>query len=107
YLVEPLRTSSVVTKFTGTLGSSAATDKLTSTVLAFSHFVLETTACLMSFADLQGVFLSFLCSMVLFDPMTHTIGGKSGLGDHGSKGIKDTIDSHHCNAFCNALELAS
>jgi hypothetical protein len=59
YLVEPFRTSSVVTKFTGTLGSSAATDKLSSTVLAFSHFVLEQTACLMAFADLQGVFLCF------------------------------------------------
>ena len=53
YLVEPLR-SSVVTKFTGTLGSSGATDKLTSTILAFSHFVMENTACLLAFADLQG-----------------------------------------------------
>lgn len=54
HLVEPFRTSSVVTKFSGTLGSSVATDKLTSTVLAFSHFVLENTACLLAFADLQG-----------------------------------------------------
>ncbi|KAJ7814465.1 hypothetical protein B0H13DRAFT_2381760 [Mycena leptocephala] len=53
YLVEPLR-SSVVTKSTGTLGSSGATDKLASTVLAFSHFVMEKTACLLALADLQA-----------------------------------------------------
>ncbi|KAJ7126923.1 kinase-like domain-containing protein [Mycena epipterygia] len=102
-LVEPFRTSSVVTKFSGTLGSSVATDKLTSTVLAFSHFVLENTACLLAFADLQGS--RHQGSLVLFDPMTHTIGGKSGLGDHGPKGIRDTIDNHSCNAFCKALDL--
>ncbi|KAJ7812767.1 hypothetical protein B0H13DRAFT_1925939 [Mycena leptocephala] len=60
YLVEPLR-SSVVTKSTGTLGSSGATGKLTSTVLAFSHFVMEKTACLLALADLQAVFRRSLC----------------------------------------------
>ncbi|KAJ7652423.1 kinase-like domain-containing protein [Mycena polygramma] len=104
YLVEPIR-SSVVTKFTGTLGSSAATDQLSSTVLAFSHFVLEKTACLLAFADLQGS--RHRGGTVLFDPMTHTVAGNSGLGDHGAPGIRDTIQSHECNAICNALGLVS
>ncbi|KAJ7174850.1 kinase-like domain-containing protein [Mycena filopes] len=120
YLVEPLR-SSVVQKYTGTFGASTAKDKLTSTILAFSHFVMEDTACLLAVADLQGHSFHFLSScyvlillpgsrhngfLVLFDPMTHTIGGNSGAGDHGSKGIRETIESHTCNLLCQGLELS-
>ncbi|KAJ6580936.1 kinase-like domain-containing protein [Mycena capillaripes] len=107
YLVEPLRATSVVNKFTGTFSASRDTDKLTSTILAFNHFVIEDTACLLAFADLQGEHLSFLGSMVLFDPMTHTISGTSGTGDHGPKGIRETINDHNCNLFCKALDLSS
>ncbi|KAJ7475580.1 hypothetical protein B0H11DRAFT_1311973 [Mycena galericulata] len=64
---------------------------------------MEKTACLLAFADLQGS--RHQGAMILFDPMTHTIGGKSGLGDHVPSGIKDTIDNHTCNAFCNGLGL--
>ncbi|KAF7368975.1 Atypical/Alpha protein kinase [Mycena venus] len=105
YLVEPLRTSSVVHKFTGTFGASRGTDKLTSTILAFNHYCMEDTACLLAFADLQGS--RHGGGMVLFDPMTHTIKGTSGTGDHGPKGIRDTINDHTCNIFCKALELSS
>ncbi|KAJ7456354.1 hypothetical protein B0H11DRAFT_2244038 [Mycena galericulata] len=92
YLVEPMRASSVVKKFTGTFGSCQDTDKLTCTILAFNHFIMQDTACLLAFADLQGS--RHKGSLVLFDPMTHTIPGKSGTGDHGPKGIRDTIESH-------------
>ncbi|KAJ7740269.1 hypothetical protein DFH07DRAFT_965450 [Mycena maculata] len=44
-------------------------------------------------------------SLVIFDPMTHTVIGKSGPGDHGHKGIRETINSHNCNIFCTALKL--
>ena len=30
---------------------------------------------------------------------------KSGLGDHGPKGIQDFISSHVCNYICHGLEL--
>lgn len=30
---------------------------------------------------------------------------KSGLGDHGPKGIQDFISSHVCNYICQSLEL--
>ncbi|KAJ7739190.1 kinase-like domain-containing protein, partial [Mycena metata] len=103
YLVEPLRTSTV-TKFTGTFGASTATDKLTSTVLAFSHYVMQDTACFLAFADLQGS--RHDGSLVLFDPMSHTIGGKSGTGDHGAEGIRQTIESHTCNLLCSGLNLS-
>jgi hypothetical protein len=60
YLVEPLRSSSVVKKFTGTFGASHDTDKLTYTILAFNHFIMQDTACLLAFADLQGEDFPFL-----------------------------------------------
>ncbi|KAJ7237664.1 hypothetical protein C8J57DRAFT_1529215 [Mycena rebaudengoi] len=99
YLIEPLR-STVITKFTGTFGSSCDTNKLSSTILAFGHFILEATACALAFADLQGSRKDR--AMVLFDPMTHTIQG--GTGDHGEAGIRDVIESH---VLCKSMDLAS
>jgi hypothetical protein len=54
YLVEPRRASSAVLKFSGTLGMNNRTDKCTATMMAFSHFVLESSACQYMFADIQG-----------------------------------------------------
>jgi hypothetical protein len=54
YLVEPFRSSSVVRKFSGTLGATVDSDKLAMTILAFSHFILERTACTMAMVDTQG-----------------------------------------------------
>ncbi|OAX31332.1 hypothetical protein K503DRAFT_806148 [Rhizopogon vinicolor AM-OR11-026] len=55
YLVEPHRVSSAVLKFSGTLGIRNRTDKHSATIMAFSHFVLESSACEYMFADLQGM----------------------------------------------------
>lgn len=55
YLVEPRRASIAVTKFSGTLGiPPRALDKLTSTIAAFTHFVLAATDSTFCFADIQG-----------------------------------------------------
>jgi hypothetical protein len=98
YLVEPLRASTAVVKFSGTFGASKKSDKLSATITAFSHFIAEKTACQLIFADLQGTCLDSLIHikdtivssyelnylgsidykpgepkiMVLFDPMTHS-----------------------------------
>ncbi|KAJ7264827.1 hypothetical protein C8J57DRAFT_1512195 [Mycena rebaudengoi] len=104
YLIEPLRTSSIVTKYTGTFGSTRESDKLSATILTFGHYIMHDTACLMAFADLQGS--RHKRSLVLFDPMMHTVKGQSGAGDHGEDGIKDAIESHLCNSFCKALDLS-
>ncbi|KAJ7835683.1 hypothetical protein B0H13DRAFT_1913468 [Mycena leptocephala] len=56
YLVEPFRSSSVVRKFSGTLGATVDSDKLAMTILAFSHFILERTTCMMAMVDIQGSF---------------------------------------------------
>ena len=55
YLVEPRRASSAVLKFSGTLGAQNHQDKRSATVMAFSHFVIEDTACQYMFADIQGM----------------------------------------------------
>ena len=96
YLVEPRRASSAVLKFSGTLGMNNRVDKRSATIMAFSHFVLEDSACQYMFADIQGMLhfefvlpcIHQLCTnlgsmdrnvlvanesvLTLFDPMTHT-----------------------------------
>ncbi|KAK7001195.1 hypothetical protein R3P38DRAFT_2559268, partial [Favolaschia claudopus] len=43
--------------------------------------------------------------LVLFDPMTHTVGGNSGIGDFGLEGINSFIRDHSCGDVCNRLAL--
>ncbi|KAJ7432082.1 kinase-like domain-containing protein [Mycena galericulata] len=112
YLVEPLRSSTMVEKFSGTIGGSDNTpNKLFSTMSAFTHYILEKTACRLAFTDLQG---SLHCpkagavqELVLFDPMTHSLSGNTGVGDHGPEGIEDTIRNHKCSFMCNSMRLAN
>lgn len=97
YLVEPLRLTTTVVKFSGTLGSTIRSDLRSLTVTAFAHYVAEQTACHYIFADIQG--MGSFCvriqrlmprfptlgsnnsnangklSLTLFDPMTHTVEG--------------------------------
>ncbi|KAJ3779790.1 hypothetical protein GGU10DRAFT_337719, partial [Lentinula aff. detonsa] len=42
---------------------------------------------------------------ILFDPMSHTLGGNSGVGDHGNTGIQQFLRSHHCEKRCRELSL--
>ena len=68
YLVEPLRASSAVLKFSGTLGQRTRSgDKRTATILALSHFVVDNTACKYMFADIQGVSLFTLLTCHIID----------------------------------------
>ncbi|KAJ7094940.1 hypothetical protein C8R44DRAFT_749230 [Mycena epipterygia] len=43
--------------------------------------------------------------LVLFDPMTHTPAGDSGIGDFGPKGIQSFIRDHKCGDVCRSLGL--
>ena len=54
YLVEPMRLTSTVIKYSGTLGSTTRTDMRSMTMAAFAHYVVEETACQYVFADIQG-----------------------------------------------------
>ena len=54
YLAEPLRLTTTVVKFSGTLGSTTRSDLRSLTVTAFAHYVAVQTACRYIFADIQG-----------------------------------------------------
>ncbi|KAK7026169.1 hypothetical protein R3P38DRAFT_3192514 [Favolaschia claudopus] len=105
-------TPHLVEKFSGTIGGADnSPNQLASTMVAFTHFILQITACRLAFTDLQG---SYDCEragevprLVLFDPMTHSLSGNTGVGDHGAAGIEDTIDTHICSYTCRSMKLAS
>ncbi|KAK6997329.1 hypothetical protein R3P38DRAFT_3220308 [Favolaschia claudopus] len=61
----------------------------------------------MIFADLQGTpaLVGRKDGLVLFDPMTHTVGGNSGIGDFGLEGINSFLRDHTCGDVCNRLAL--
>ena len=55
YIVEPMRLTSTVVKFSGTLGSTTRSDLRSLTMAAFAHYVAQQTACQYVFADIQGL----------------------------------------------------
>ncbi|KAJ7813494.1 hypothetical protein B0H14DRAFT_3879173 [Mycena olivaceomarginata] len=61
------------------------------------------------FADIQGSsgrLSTKVMGIIIFDMMTHTTDGDSGVGDYGEKGIEKWRDQHDCNVFCKNLDLA-
>ncbi|KAK7037012.1 kinase-like domain-containing protein [Favolaschia claudopus] len=83
--------------------------KLGSTLNAFTHYVYHLTQESIVHADLQtstavnehGDGLN-----VLFDMMTHTSNGASGVGDHGQEGIDTFVQSHECVDRCDGFGLS-
>ncbi|KAJ7740163.1 hypothetical protein B0H16DRAFT_1567843 [Mycena metata] len=61
-------------------------------------------------ADIQGCssgrLSTYTMGILIFDMMTHTPDGDSGVRDHGGKGIEKWSDQHDCNVFCKTLDLA-
>ncbi|KAF9470206.1 hypothetical protein BDN70DRAFT_939932 [Pholiota conissans] len=43
--------------------------------------------------------------MVLFDIMTHSKDGNTGIGDFGQDGIKSFLQDHTCGKICQGLGL--
>ncbi|PPR01653.1 hypothetical protein CVT24_001540 [Panaeolus cyanescens] len=108
WLVEPRRTKSVV-KFSGTMAHPQRHDKVGITIVAFAHFVYQSSGGEVILADIQGspMFVNGRDTVVLFDLMTHSPSSDSGIGDHGPEGIKAFIEQHCCNYMCDALSLES
>lgn len=97
YLVEPMRLTTTVVKFSGTLSLTTCNDLRSLTVTVFAHYVAQETACHYIFTDIQGVSAPFghiqrlkrrspiagsnnastngKLLLTLFDPMTHTVEG--------------------------------
>ncbi|KAJ7875110.1 kinase-like domain-containing protein, partial [Mycena olivaceomarginata] len=90
WLVERKRPTTV-TKFSGTLvHTSARRDLRSMTICAFAHFTFGFSNNNMVFADLQGTPAPVrgVDGLILFDVMTHTVEGNSGVDDFGKRGIR-------------------
>ncbi|KAJ2931863.1 hypothetical protein H1R20_g5221, partial [Candolleomyces eurysporus] len=106
WLVEPKRTRSV-RKFCGTLGHPERNDKVGKTIAALCHWIYVSTRKTEVYADIQGSFMTIdgQETLILFDPMAHTVDQDSGVGDHGEEGIQRFLSEHQCNYICQGLGL--
>ncbi|KAJ7839820.1 kinase-like domain-containing protein, partial [Mycena olivaceomarginata] len=107
WLTERKRPSSVI-KFSGTLvHHSHCRDLRSATISAFAHFVFGYSKCTLVVAYLQGTpcLVRNHEGLILFDLMTHTKEGDSGVGDFGHKGIQTFINNHNCTDLCHSLSL--
>ncbi|KAJ7789671.1 kinase-like domain-containing protein, partial [Mycena olivaceomarginata] len=74
-------------------------NKLGSTLNAFTHYAYLLSQKSTVLADLQtatAVKENGEGVQVLFDVMTHTLNGSSGVGDHGQPGINTFLKKHEC-----------
>ncbi|KAJ3520545.1 hypothetical protein NMY22_g12707 [Coprinellus aureogranulatus] len=102
-----------IIRFNGTLAHpSAHTDLAHLTVYALIHYIFGHTNRQLVFADLQGTPALFemengktVDGFTLFDPMTHTVDGDSGVGDFGKDGIARFLEQHECRDICRRLGL--
>ncbi|KAJ6460795.1 kinase-like domain-containing protein [Mycena vitilis] len=107
WLVEDKR-ATTVEHFTFTLNhQTRRRDLCAQTIHAFAHFVFGHSNKNVVFADIQGTptHIDGQDMMVLFDPMTHTPTGDSGIGDFGREGIRTFIRDHECGDLCRSLGL--
>ncbi|KAJ7239469.1 kinase-like domain-containing protein [Mycena rebaudengoi] len=107
WLLEPLR-NSAVTHYTGTMEHPAGKGQMAHTLSAFVHYAFQWSEGEVIFADIQGSpgrLSTNTMGIIIFDLMTHTPDGDSGVGDFGVKGIEKWRQQHDCNAFCKNLEL--
>ncbi|KAJ7144011.1 kinase-like domain-containing protein [Mycena epipterygia] len=89
------------------LNESHKKDLRSRTIHAFAHFVWGHSNQMLVLADIQGTpeLVGQKDGMVLFDPMTHTKNGASGVGDFGITGIESFLRDHICGDICLRLRL--
>ncbi|KAJ3806027.1 kinase-like domain-containing protein, partial [Lentinula aff. lateritia] len=108
WLLEPIRPrASVTTKWSGTMQHPLHNSKVGDTLMTFVHFAYHWTYMTLVFADLQttrvGTVAGGSGDHILFNVMTHTLAGQSGVGDHGLEGIQKFCDMHECRNKCKNL----
>ncbi|KAF8576013.1 hypothetical protein K439DRAFT_1307918, partial [Ramaria rubella] len=107
WLLEEQRTP-VVNNYSYTLNHPDQKSLKGATIVVFAHFCWLYSQQTLVFADMQGspARNSLGNSIeVLFDPMTHSLTGDTGLGDFGQEGIDIFLSQHRCNRICTAVEL--
>ncbi|KAK7037436.1 hypothetical protein VNI00_011187 [Paramarasmius palmivorus] len=115
WLIETKRTCAV-TKFTGTNNHALLSSNFRDQTLnAFLHFCYGYSNRQLVFADLQDMantsripsgsvtIVKGRTGIALFDVMTHTSQGVSGVGDFGIKGLEDFVAQHTCGRACEAV----
>ncbi|KAJ7877949.1 hypothetical protein B0H14DRAFT_2342166, partial [Mycena olivaceomarginata] len=85
--------------------------KLGSTLNVSSHYAYLLSLESMIFCDLQPATIVNINEngdgiQVLFNAMTHTIDGSSGVGDYGKTGIQTFLKKHECANHCHNLHLS-
>ncbi|KAJ3747078.1 kinase-like domain-containing protein, partial [Lentinula detonsa] len=95
------------TKWSGTMQHPEHNSKVGDTLTSFVHFAYEWTHQTVVFANLQTLKVGSENggTNILFNPMSHTLGGNSRVGDHGNTGIQQFLRSHHCEKRCQELGL--
>ncbi|KAJ7758876.1 kinase-like domain-containing protein [Mycena maculata] len=84
-------------------------NKIGSTLNAFAHYAYLFSQESTVLADLQtatAIDENGEGIQVLFDVMTHTLNGSSGVGDHGKTGIETFLRKHECVNRCKYLHLS-
>ncbi|KAF8523987.1 kinase-like domain-containing protein, partial [Gautieria morchelliformis] len=113
YLVDPMLPNQSITKFSG-MAVAGKNDKslMGCTMDALAHFSLVISNEALVLVDIQGIELPVYVGgirdtnqLTLFDTMTHTLAGDSGIGDKGVDGINEFKLHHHCNSICRGLGL--
>ncbi|KAJ7113474.1 kinase-like domain-containing protein [Mycena epipterygia] len=109
WLLEPLR-GSAIERWSGTLKHPNHQNKPGQTIDAFMHFSHVYSQGTLVFADIQGMHLygrsrGGNSGWILFDIMTHTYPGTSGVGDHGEYGIDAILADHICDRMCHGLDM--
>ncbi|RDB20021.1 hypothetical protein Hypma_013049 [Hypsizygus marmoreus] len=107
WFLEPLRQTGV-TRWSGTMQHPDHKGKLPQTLAAFVHYAYSESNGTLVFADLQGskgTLSNGKSGMILFDIMTHSPDGMTGVGDYGPEGIERWREQHVCHEICEALGL--
>ncbi|KAH9916466.1 kinase-like domain-containing protein [Fomitopsis serialis] len=107
WLIEPRRATSVH-RWSGTMSHPAGAGQKAQTMSAFAHFVYRYSNSQLVAADLQSTVAAIDNAVVdvVFDMMTHTQDGNSGVGDHGQEGIDAFVKQHECNRICMEMSLS-
>ncbi|KAF7354438.1 Kinase-like protein [Mycena venus] len=107
WLLEPSR-GSAIERWSGTLQHPNHENKPGQTIDAFMHFSYVYSRQTLVFADIQGskgLSRGGNSGWILFDIMTHTSEGASGIGDHGQDGIQAILSDHICERMCRTLNI--
>ncbi|KIJ36286.1 hypothetical protein M422DRAFT_261432 [Sphaerobolus stellatus SS14] len=112
FIVDPMLSTTTIKKFSGTDQAGQNDKRMGRTMDAFAHFCLAVSEETVLPVDIQGIEQPMLVAgyadlpqLILFDTMTHTKTGDSGIGDQGFKGIQEFKSQHRCNSICKELKF--